>query len=87
MIKKLLKRIEELKKEYKEKINQIINPDNSSWDDIGFDGPQPGYSSVDEYMLANEDYDESQQTEMSVYGEFVEKLEEIEKEFINKKEN
>lgn len=81
----IIQRIQKLKEECEDKIKEIVNPDDSDWEDVGFDSPPSGYDTVDSYLRAEEDFDESQQAEMGLLEEFIEKLEEIEKEFTNNK--
>ena len=70
-------RLRELKEEYDARLKEIINPNNYDWEDIGHDGPVPGYESVENYLFSHEDYDECEKVEILVVEEIIQKLEDI----------
>ncbi len=72
-----IQRVRELKEEYEVRSREIINPEGYDWEDLGQDGPVPGYDTVESYIFLHEDFDEGQQKEIRMIQELVEKLEEI----------
>jgi len=67
-------------KKWKSYRKNIINPDNASWKDLGFDKKPKEYKSVDDYLEAEGEFDEGQQTSLVLIAEFIKDLEKIEYE-------
>jgi hypothetical protein len=72
-----MKNVQELIEKYKRRLEDIINPDNQTWEDFGQDGPVEGFTDINDYIESNEDCDEGQQTEKRCIREFVEDLNEL----------
>ena len=67
MIQKLLEYLNKRKKE-------IINPDNLTFEDIGFDNPEdfPTDVTIDEFLEQEEDLNEYKQAQLSIIQEIIE---------------
>ena len=72
--------IDDLIKKYEEHYKSIINPDDFSWKDLGFKKAPKGFETVEDYMAGEGDFDEGEQTSMSLISEVLEDLKNIKKE-------
>ena len=64
----------DLIKKWKDCRKSIINPDNSSWKDLGFNKKPKEYKTIDEYLEAEGEFDEGQQTSLALIAEFLKDL-------------
>jgi len=69
-----MRSIQELIQKYQERLNQVIDPDDSSWDDLGFEEAPEGFDSPLEYQRLHGERDEIGQNSESLIGEFIEDL-------------
>jgi hypothetical protein len=77
-----MRSIQELIEKYEERLNQSIDPDNSTWDDLGFDEPPEGYESPREFQRLNGERDEGDQAREGLIGEFIEDLKGLQKDMM-----
>jgi hypothetical protein len=75
--------IQELIDKYQERLNHTIDPDNASWDDLGFDEPPEGYESPFEFQRLHSERDEGDQAKEGLIGEFIEDLKALQKELMD----
>ena len=66
----------ELIDRWKDYRKSIINPDDLSWEDLGFDSPPSKLKSIDDYL--EEEIDERSQAEIQMVDLFLEDLEQLE---------
>jgi hypothetical protein len=66
--------VPKLIQKWRDRRKAIINPDGFTWDDIGFDEPPEGYSSVDEYLENDpeQERDAEDQIELRIIDEVLE---------------
>lgn len=71
--------IKKLIEKYQESKNSVVNPDDLTWDDLGFDEPWGNFKDVDDYLEngGDSEFDEGEQTEIRIYGEIIEDLESL----------
>lgn len=66
-----------LLKKWEKNLQMIVNPDNFSWQDIGYDEKPEEYETVEEALMAEGEFDEGQQTSLALISEFLEDLKSI----------
>jgi hypothetical protein len=60
---------------YREKVNEIINPDNfQDWSDIGFDEKPEDFDTIEDFLEQDCTLDEREQTSIALYREILEDL-------------
>lgn len=65
---------------YKNKLIDIVNPDDLDWGAIGFDEGKPDeYETPYDCLRAEGEFDESQQTKLKLYEEIIQDLEKLQK--------
>lgn len=66
-----------LLKKYKELLKATINPDDFTWDDLGFDEPMEGFKDVDDYLEngGDSEFDEEAQIKIKIYSKIIKNLE------------
>ena len=50
------------------------NPDDSTWEDLGFDEPPEGYDSPSDWLEEGQELDEGEQTELRMIAEMTDDL-------------
>jgi len=69
--------MKKLIQKYKNLIQEIVNPDDLTWDDIGCDEPIEGFKDINDYLENGDEseFNEGHQTEIRIYHELINDLE------------
>ena len=69
--------ISEIKVKWQKRYSELVLRGIESWEDLGFDKPPKNYISIEEWMIENEEYDESEQTEIEMIKQFLDDLRQV----------
>lgn len=75
-----LEKLKKLLAKYKEKVKQVLNPDNiTDWEEFGFSEKPEEYDSIEDFIEndENSELDERQQITIQLFNEVIEDLEKL----------
>jgi len=67
----------QLIEKYKKELKIIIDPGKYTWDNLDFNEKPEGYNTVFEYLEAETEFNENEQTEINLITEFINELENL----------